>query len=135
MQRSDAGWCQEFRTKDPIARNLNFSEQNPAHSALCTDLYYGSKIRNYSGNFDKIYKIAPKYSRFEKTSIKFYINCIFTMWEGSVENLYQQIGSYQLFTKRSVQEHSCAGLCSEKLRFLAIGLMKWSVPNTENYLY
>jgi hypothetical protein len=32
-------------------------------------------------------------------------NCIFTMWEGSLENFYQQIGSYQLFRKRSVQEH------------------------------
>jgi hypothetical protein len=42
---------------------------------------------------------------FEKTRRKYFENNIFTMWEGTLENLYQQIGSYQLFGKRSVQEH------------------------------
>jgi hypothetical protein len=41
----------------------------------------------------------------EKTRMKYFENHVFTMWEGSLENLYQQIGSYQLFGKRSVQEH------------------------------
>jgi hypothetical protein len=42
---------------------------------------------------------------FEKTWMKYHENYIFTMWEGSFKNLYQQIGSHQLFRKRSVQEH------------------------------
>jgi hypothetical protein len=37
--------------------------------------------------------------------MKYFENHIFFMWEGSLENLYQQIGSYQLFGKISVQEH------------------------------
>jgi hypothetical protein len=41
----------------------------------------------------------------EKTRMKYFENHIFTMWEGSLENLYQQIGSYQWFGKGSVQEH------------------------------
>ncbi len=31
----------------------------------------------------------------ENYRIKYYINCIFIIWEGSLEDLYQQIGSYQ----------------------------------------
>jgi hypothetical protein len=57
--------------------------------------------------YEIIVEIFTKFS--EKTRIKFYINCIFIMWEGSLENLYQQIGSYELFPRRSVQEHSSAG--------------------------
>ncbi len=39
------------------------------------------------------------------------------MWEGSLENLYQQIGSYQLFGKRSVQEHfmPAIGIASDRI--------------------
>jgi hypothetical protein len=41
----------------------------------------------------------------ENARMKYFENHIFTMWEGSLENLYQQIGSNKLFGKRSVQEH------------------------------
>jgi hypothetical protein len=42
----------------------------------------------------------------EKTRMKYFENHIFTMWDGSHKNLYHQIGSYRVFGKRSVQEHS-----------------------------
>jgi hypothetical protein len=42
----------------------------------------------------------------EKTRMKYFENHILTMWGWSYKNLYHQIGSYQLFRKRSVQEHS-----------------------------
>jgi hypothetical protein len=86
-----------------------------------------SKIRNYSGYSDKINRKAPKYSHYgpvEKTRMKYFENHMFTMCEGSLENLYQQIGSYQLFGKISVQEH-CMQVFVQKNRELpAIGLLK-----------
>jgi hypothetical protein len=41
----------------------------------------------------------------DKTRIKYFENNTFTMWKGSFENFHQQIESYQLFRKRSVEEH------------------------------
>ncbi len=86
--------------------------------------HYGSKIRNYSENSDKINRKTTKYSHYEP--IKYFENHIFTILEGSVswKSLsYQQSGSYQLFRKRSVHRTKalCAGLCSEKIEIASDG--------------
>jgi hypothetical protein len=60
----------------------------------------------------------------EKTMMNYFENHIFIMWEESIESLYQQIESYQLFGKRSAQEHCVEDFFSVKLRLWAIGLMK-----------
>jgi hypothetical protein len=46
----------------------------------------------------------------EKTRMKYFENHIFSMWEGSLENLYQQIESYQLFGKDPYKSTVCRPL-------------------------
>jgi hypothetical protein len=69
------------------------------------DLQYEIIVKILTKLTEKRQNIHTMGRFFEKTRMKYFENQLFTMWEGSLENLYQQIGSYRLFGKRSVQEH------------------------------
>ncbi len=103
-------WCFSVNFVRIVTIISYFWSMQSVRSFFChVSTHYGSTIRNYSENSDKINWKTQKFSHygpiFWKTRMKYFKNYIFTMWEGSLKNLYQQIGSYQLFRKRSIQEH------------------------------